>query len=125
MPTPIYRFEDLNTAFHLRFLWTGWPTVGTIFPQQPDESFFCELDKAWKLDSLNRISTKWDADKIQIAFSTIPTVSPTFFVSRVKGRLQHALRLAGTAYAMGQNAIWQRGFFVGTFSEYDVRALRQ
>ena len=96
MPTPIYRIEDLNTAFHLRFLWTGWPTVGTIFPHQPDESFFCQLDKAWKLDSLNRISTKWDAGKIQIAFSTIPTVSPTFFVSRVKGRLQHALRLVGT-----------------------------
>jgi REP element-mobilizing transposase RayT len=29
-----------------------------------------------------------------------------------------------TAYAMGQNSIWQRGFYVGTFSEYDVRALR-
>jgi len=29
-----------------------------------------------------------------------------------------------TAFAMGQNAIWQHGFYAGTFSEYDVRALR-
>jgi len=29
-----------------------------------------------------------------------------------------------TAFAMGQNAIWKHGFYAGTFSEYDVRALR-
>ena len=29
-----------------------------------------------------------------------------------------------TAFVMGQNAIWQQGFYGGTFSEYDVRALR-
>ncbi len=28
-----------------------------------------------------------------------------------------------TAFAMGQNAIWQPGFYVGTLSEYDVRAV--
>ena len=28
-----------------------------------------------------------------------------------------------TAFAMGQTAIWQPGFYVGTFSEYDVRAV--
>ena len=39
---------------------------------------------------------RWNADEIQLAFSTIPTVAPTLFVARVKGRLQHALRLAGT-----------------------------
>jgi hypothetical protein len=26
------------------------------------------------------------------------------------------------AYALGQTAIWQPGFYVGTFSEYDIRA---
>ena len=29
-----------------------------------------------------------------------------------------------TAFALGQNAIWQHWFDAGTFSEYDVRALR-
>ena len=28
------------------------------------------------------------------------------------------------AFAIGQNAIWQYRFYAGTFSEYDVRALR-
>lgn len=38
---------------------------------------------------------QWNANEIQLAFSTIPIVAPTLFVARVKGRLQHALRLAG------------------------------
>jgi hypothetical protein len=28
-----------------------------------------------------------------------------------------------TAFLMGQNAIWQQGFYAGSFSEYDVRAV--
>ena len=96
MRTPIYHIEQLKTAFHLRYLWTGWPTAGTTFPSQPDETFLREIDHARKTDNLNRISMRWQTDEIQLAFSTTPTVSPTHFVGRVKGRLQHALRLAGT-----------------------------
>jgi REP element-mobilizing transposase RayT len=96
MTTPIYDAHDLKASFHLRYTWTGWPTEGTKFPPQPDDLFFQELDNAWATDKLKRISMRWNADEIQIAFSTIPTVPPTFFVARVKGRLQHALRLAGT-----------------------------
>ena len=33
--------------------------------------------------------------------------------------------LNNTAYAVGQNAIWQRGYYAGTFSEYDVNAVRR
>lgn len=36
------------------------------------------------------------ADMIQILFSVTPVISPIFFCQRVKGRLQHALRKAGT-----------------------------
>jgi REP element-mobilizing transposase RayT len=96
MPTPIYNIQNLQPAFHLRYTWTGWPTDGTHFPEQPDEPFFQELDKAWAIDYLKRISTRWSADEVQLAFSTTPSVSPTLFVARAKGRLQHALRLAGT-----------------------------
>ncbi len=39
---------------------------------------------------------KWQPEELQFAFSTIPIVSPIFFVGRVKGRLQHALAMAGT-----------------------------
>jgi len=96
MPTPLYTNQDIRPAFHLRYTWTGWPTEGTNFPAQPCDAFFHELDRAWTTDNLKRISMQWSADEIQLAFSTIPTVAPTLFVARVKGRLQHALRLAGT-----------------------------
>jgi len=96
MPNPIYTAEHIRPSFHLRYTWTGWPTEGTKFPTQPDDLFFQELDNAWATDNLKRISMRWNADEIQVAFSTTPNVSPTLFVARVKGRLQHALRLAGT-----------------------------
>ena len=47
-------------------------------------------------DNLKRVSMQWSADEIQLEFSTIPIVAPSLFVARVKGRLQHALRLSGT-----------------------------
>jgi hypothetical protein len=48
MPNPIYSYEHLKPAFHLRYTWTGWPTSGTQFPPRPDETFFGQLDTAWK-----------------------------------------------------------------------------
>lgn len=95
-PTPIYTAETLTPAYHLRYAWTGWPVSGTEIPVQPQPPFFERLDAAWQTDRLRRIATDWQCDKIQLTFSTVPTVSPTHFVARVKGRLQHALRLAGT-----------------------------
>ena len=94
-PTRIYTRDNLTAAYHLRYAWTGWPTSGTQFPVRPDSSFFEPLDDAWHTDHLRRIATDWQRNKIQFTFSTIPTVSPAHFVARVKGRLQHALRLAG------------------------------
>jgi REP element-mobilizing transposase RayT len=95
MPTPIYRIENVKPSFHLRYTWTGWPTDGVIFPPQPNSIFFERLDEAWKSDDLKRISMRWEPDQIQLGFSTIPIVSPTLFVARAKGRLQHAFRQAG------------------------------
>lgn len=96
MPTPIYKAQNLKTSFHLRYTWTGWPTEGTKFPSHPDDLYFQALDNAWATDNLNRISMRWNADEIQLAFSTMPDNAPTLFVARVKGRLQHTLRVAGT-----------------------------
>jgi REP element-mobilizing transposase RayT len=96
MANPIYAYEHLKPAFHLRYTWTGWTTAGTQIPPRPNETCFEQLDTAWKSDNLKRIATNWQTDKIQFTFSTVPTVAPTVFVGRVKGRLQHALRLGGT-----------------------------
>ena len=41
---------------------------------------------------MRRLEMSWSAELIQITFSVKPQVSPVFFTSRVKGRLQHALR---------------------------------
>ena len=39
----------------------------------------------------------WSPSLIQLTFSVKPQVSPIFFASRVKGRLQHTLREAGVS----------------------------
>ncbi len=119
MPTPIYNIQNLQPAFHLRYTWTGWPTHGTHFPEHPDEPFFQELDKAWATDCLKRISTQWSADQIQLAFSTTPSVSPTQFVARAKGRLQHALRLAGTPVKFSRKVSFRS---IGDNHSADVQA---
>jgi hypothetical protein len=95
MPIPIYNSDNITPAYHLRYTWTGWPTAGTGFPPKPPDDLFETLDVAWQSDCLRRIATNWLSERIQFTFSTIPTVSPILFVSRVKGRLQHALRLLG------------------------------
>lgn len=51
---------------------------------------------AWEIDGLRLMELRVAADMIQILFSVTPTINPIFFCQRVKGRLQHALRKAGT-----------------------------
>ncbi|MEM7311875.1 MAG: transposase [Planctomycetota bacterium] len=91
-PQPIYTTDKINSAYCLRYVWTGWPKNGSTFPSEPSTEFFDSLDKAWQEDGLRIVSVNWRSDRIQIAFSAVPHVAPTLFVGRVKGRLQHALR---------------------------------
>ena len=117
MPIPIYSYNDITPAYHLRYTWTGWPTAGTAFPPQPAANFFEKLDTAWQSDSLKRIATNWLCERIQFTFSTIPTVSPVLFVSRVKGRLQHALRLAGSPVKFSRKVAFRA---IGDNHTFDV-----
>ena len=91
---PIYKAENLNPAYHLRYSWTGWPSEGT-FPKLPAETFFASISPAWELDGLRLLESRWAPDMIQLSFSTKPDVAPVFVAARAKGRLQHALREAG------------------------------
>ncbi len=75
--------------------WTGWPAEGA-FPGRPAGPFFDALRAAWTADGLELQHVDWRSAEIQMAFQTGPDVSPEFFAGRVKGRLQHALRQAGT-----------------------------
>ena len=89
---PIYTPEKVSSpAYHLRYTWSGWPSSST-FPNIPSERFFQELDTLWESDGIRRLQTNWSAKRIQFTFSVKAQVSPVFFTSRVKGRLQHALR---------------------------------
>jgi len=122
-PSQIYTAEHLKAAYHLRYTWTGWPSR-TEFPAQPDASFFATLETAWQSDHLKRIATNWNADKIQFTFSTMPSVSPTFFVARVKGRLQHALRLARSPVKFSRKIAF-RGIGDNHSSEIEQYLIRQ
>lgn len=88
---PLYTADQLRTpAYHLRYTWCGWPS-GTQFTSAPPQELFDQLDTRWENDGLRRLELKWSAKAIQLTFSVKPHVSPVFFTSRVKGRLQHAL----------------------------------
>lgn len=91
---PIYKPENVpSPAYHLRYTWSGWP-FSSVFPDQPRAAFFDDLDRLWENDGLRRLEMQWTAKLIQFTFSVKPQVAPAFFASRVKGRLQHALRKA-------------------------------
>ncbi len=107
MATPIYTAERVKSAYHLRYSWTGWPSAEAQFPDLPDDDFFSTIDAAWSGDHLRRMATNWSHEKIQMTFSVMPWVSPTFFNARVKGRLQHALRQAGTPVSFSRKVAFR------------------
>lgn len=92
---PLYDARGLQPAYHLRYSWTGWPAIGTSFPE-PLLWRLPELEEAWEHDGLRALEGTASKKTIQITFSVQPRVSPVYFCSRVKGRLQYALRKAGT-----------------------------
>jgi REP element-mobilizing transposase RayT len=92
---PLYDARGVQPAYHLRYSWTGWPLVGASFPE-PLPWRLPELEETWELDGLRVLEGTASRKMIQITFSVQPCVSPVFFCSRVKGRLQYALRKAGT-----------------------------
>ncbi len=98
-PTPLYLPQNIDSpAYHLRYAWIGWPSDGP-FPKQPSQEFFTKLGPLWETDGIRALEFNWSTDQIQFTCSVKPMVSPTFFTARTKGRLQHALRAAGTPVA--------------------------
>jgi REP element-mobilizing transposase RayT len=76
----------------------------SVFPPEPGNDFFAKLAALWKSDGLTLLTRNWQPDLIQLAFAVTPDVAPTFFTHRVKGRLQHALREAGTPVDFSRKA---------------------
>lgn len=107
MLDPIYSIQNVRPISHLYYTWTGWPYRGEKFPQAPNPPFFDQLDKAWEKDNCSRVSTLWAEDRIQFGFSVAPIVSPVEFVSRIKGRLQHAMRSHGDTIRLSRKVAFR------------------
>jgi REP element-mobilizing transposase RayT len=94
--TPIYTAENLHPpAYQLRFGWTCWPSARP-FPAALDGEAIAQLDAQWESDGIRRLEWKWLPDQIQATVSVKPQIAPVYLAGRLKGRLQHALRQAGT-----------------------------
>ena len=95
LPPLRYTTHNLSPAFSLRYDWTGWPTAGTSLPGSAYDAVHTTAS-AWEPDGLRVLEAHATSEKIQILFSVTPSISPTFFCMRVKGRLQHVMRKVGT-----------------------------
>lgn len=92
---PLYTAHNLHPAHSLRYDWTGWPTEGTAFPPAAADIARATAS-AWEPDGLRLLGAHATTQEVQLLFSAVPQVSPVFCCQRAKGRLQHALRKAGT-----------------------------
>lgn len=93
-PQPIYTAHNLHPAYQLRYGWTGWPSQVT-FPAQPPSPFLEELSRLWEGDGLRLLEHDWNPRYISLTCSATPEISPIKVAARLKGRLQHALRMIG------------------------------
>ena len=91
----------IRLVHKLFYTWAGWPSVPPL-PPEPEASFFETLRDAWRRDHFELQTHTWKPDQIQLAFRVEPDVSPVFFSTRVKGRLQHALRQAPAPVAFSR-----------------------
>lgn len=93
-PHPLYEPGAVTPCYKLRYAWAGWPTAGTRFPGVMEH--LLPAPKAdWEVDHLRLLEYSFSPERVLMTFSVTPQVTPVFFVARVKGRLQHALRQAG------------------------------
>lgn len=91
---PMYSGKNVRPAHSLQYDWTGWLSEGGVWPEETVVSVQ-ETAALWAGDGFRLVKAGLKAGGLQILFSVTPFVSPVFFATRVKGRLQHALRKAG------------------------------
>jgi len=96
-PVPMYEPNKHSATASLRFSWAGFPSEPERFPARPPEGLLAGVSDFWESDGMRLVGHRWEEPRIQLTFSTDPTVSPEFLAARAKGRLEHALRNAGRA----------------------------
>jgi REP element-mobilizing transposase RayT len=93
--TPIYTTESVHPVQNLRYDWTGWLRDRNPFPPTLDQAM-AHCRGAWRSDGITLDHWHVEGRRIQFLFTVDPVVSPACCAQRAKGRLQHALRRAGT-----------------------------
>jgi REP element-mobilizing transposase RayT len=94
-PRPIYTPKNVRKIHHLRYDWTGWLSDEAPFPATTQDAIRA-CREGWEKDGLSFSEFRIHNDRAQILFDARPDISPVTCTTRVKGRLQHALRQAGT-----------------------------
>jgi len=79
-------------AYQLRYDWTGWPS-DRGFPPDPPDGLLDALQERLEPDGVRLLEIHWSPTELHLTSSTEPRVSPVTVASRLKGRLQHELRL--------------------------------
>jgi REP element-mobilizing transposase RayT len=92
---PLYTGQNLNPSYSLRYDWTGWPREGTTLPPST-AAIARDTASVWEPEGLRLLEAHATPEKVQLLFSVTPRISPVFCCQRAKGRLQHALRKAGS-----------------------------
>ena len=70
MPIPTYDPRTADTAFQLRYSWSGWPSE-SVFATQPVE-LIEQTKPLWESDGLRVLESRWTTELAQILFSARP-----------------------------------------------------
>lgn len=100
-PQPIYAAAGLRAAYELRYGWTGWPSDAP-FPVELIRQLLPAVAPEWENDGIRVLESSLAPEQLLLTLSARPQVSPITLAARVKGRLQHHCRLAGTPVAFSR-----------------------
>jgi REP element-mobilizing transposase RayT len=99
-PQPLYVPATAKAAFDLRYTWTGWPSRDEFASVRTE--LLDDIKPSWEEDGMRLLESQWTDVSVKLAFSTRTNVSPVFLASRAKGRLDHAMRAAGSPIAFSR-----------------------
>ena len=92
---PAYVQTELAAAVQLRYSWTAWPSGSNRFPNHLDRVLE-QLAATWETDGIRLLEYRCRSDQVQVLTSVSQSVTPIGCAQRMKGRLDHALRQAGS-----------------------------
>ena len=94
-PRPMYTPKSSYPTHSLNYDWTGWLSDEAPFPATT-QSAINQCRALWQNEHLTLTEINLTKTSLQLCLTAPPQMSPITFASRIKGRLQHALRQLGT-----------------------------